>query len=103
MNAKALLPSAYMDTIKSMFVTIPGLLADAQAYADNKDYHSLERTAHQLKSNSATLGASTLAALAQKLETTASSKSLQNVADNLTEMQREYTRVTPAIEVLLKQ
>lgn len=103
MNAKALLPDAYMDTLKRMFAAIPNLLATAQAAADNKDFHELERAVHQLKSNSATLGAATLAALAQKIETTASSESLQNVASNFTEMQHEYTRVTPAIEFLLRQ
>ena len=102
-NSRALLPDAYMKTIKNMFVAIPNLLAEAQEYADNKNYHALEGAAHQIKSNSATLGASTLAALAQQVETSASNKNLQNVADKISEMQGEYTRVTPAIKVLLKQ
>jgi HPt (histidine-containing phosphotransfer) domain-containing protein len=78
------------------------LLALQEAVAQN-DASSLQKVAHNLKSSSATLGAKTLAALCQELETMGRQHSLANAATVLSAATAEYEMVRVALAAELQR
>ena len=100
-RARESLPDSYTGILKNMFEAIPGLRDEMQAALANEDNKSLESAAHRMKTNSATLGAVELSALAQTTENAAKEGTLDAVPGFISEIENEYLRVTPAIEKLL--
>jgi CheY-like chemotaxis protein len=78
------------------------LLALQEAVVRN-DASSLQKVAHNLKSSSATLGARTLAALCQDLETMGRQHSLANAATVLSAATAEYEMVRVALSAELQR
>ncbi|MBD2744099.1 response regulator [Coleofasciculus sp. FACHB-1120] len=76
----------YLDDTPKLLKAIA--IAVAQANAPQ-----LQRTAHTLKSSSATLGATTLAQLCKELEIMARTGNIQNALDKLPQLEAEYERV----------
>jgi PAS domain S-box-containing protein len=76
----------------------PNLLAELRGAVGQKDAKGLERAAHTLKSNSATLGAMTLSALCQELEVMGRAGTLEGAAEKVAQVQAEYERVKAELE-----
>ena len=100
-NTRAVLSDPYVDTLKNMFVTIPQLHEEMTSAIGEGDTEKVERLAHRIKSNSATLGAIELSEFARTAEYSAANDKMGELPDLLVEMDKEYARVTPAIEKLL--
>jgi PAS domain S-box-containing protein len=73
------------------------LLATLQRTLDATDIDAFRRAAHSLKSNSDTLGATGLAALARELEAMARSRSLDGVAPRVAQIVERYESVVVAL------
>ncbi|MBD2087126.1 Hpt domain-containing protein [Coleofasciculus sp. FACHB-542] len=76
----------YLDDAPKLLEAIA--IAVAQANAPQ-----LQRTAHTLKSSSATLGATTLAQLCKELEIMARTGNIKNALDKLPQLEAEYEQV----------
>ena len=100
-NTRAVLSEPYVDTLKNMFVTIPQLHEEMTSAIGEGDTEKVERLAHRIKSNSATLGAIELSEFARTVEHRAANDKMSDLPNLLVEMDKEYARVTPAIEKLL--
>jgi signal transduction histidine kinase/CheY-like chemotaxis protein len=95
-------PALLDKVIQNYLSHSPQLLqALAEAVARN-DASALQKVAHSLKSSSATLGAATLAALCQDLETMAHKHSLEKAALVLSAATAEYETVREALSAELQ-
>lgn len=81
----------------------PQLLHALHEAVARNDASTLQKVAHSLKSSSATLGAATLAALCQDLETTARKPSLEKAATVLSAATAEYEAVREALSAELQR
>lgn len=66
---------------------------------DRADAFALRMSAHTLKSSSATLGATNLAALCQELEAIARSGDTINTVDKVPQLEAEFSRVKAALQI----
>jgi PAS domain S-box-containing protein len=98
-QADAMLPGL----IDSFLKDAPRLIADARRYWEQEQAVDLRRTAHTLKSNSATFGAMALSALARELEYKARDGALDGVGELLERIQVEYAQAKAAMEALRKE
>jgi len=80
----------------------PQLLATLHEAVARDDALTLQRTAHSLKSSSAALGATTLAALCQDLEMRGHQQNLENVTPVLAAATAEYEMVREVLLVELQ-
>ncbi len=71
----------------------PKLLEAIAIAVAQENAPQLQRTAHTLKSSSATLGATTLTKLCKELEIMARTGNIQNALDKLPQLEAEYERV----------
>jgi HPt (histidine-containing phosphotransfer) domain-containing protein len=76
----------------------PNLLAELRGAVGQKDAEGLERAAHTLKSNSATLGAMTLSALCRELEAMGRAGTLEGAVEKLEQVEAQYERVKAVLE-----
>lgn len=79
------------------------LLAALQEAVARSDALTLQKTAHSLKSSSAALGATTLAALCQDLEMLGRQQNLENVTTVLATATAEYELVREALSAELQR
>jgi signal transduction histidine kinase/CheY-like chemotaxis protein len=98
-NAPALLGKM----IQNYLSHSPQLLQALHEAVARNDASALQKVAHSLKSSSATLGAATLAALCQDLETTARKHSLEKAAAVLSAATAEYETVREALSAELQR
>jgi len=98
-NAPALLGKV----IQNYLSHSPQLLQALQEAVACNDASALQKVAHSLKSSSATLGAATLAALCQDLETMAHKHSLEKAALVLSAATAEYETVREALTAELQR
>ena len=96
-----IMPDAYRDVLANFLESIPMLLTDIRAAIEACDTKLLERAAHNLKSNSAMLGALKLSRLAADVEAIGESGNTDTSAIFLENMEKEYIRVKPAVLKLL--
>jgi signal transduction histidine kinase/DNA-binding response OmpR family regulator len=76
---------------------MPRLLAEMRQAIDQGDAKGLERAAHALKGNSATMGALSLSALCQELETMGREGRLEGAAEQVLQVEAEHERVKAAL------
>jgi signal transduction histidine kinase/DNA-binding response OmpR family regulator/HPt (histidine-containing phosphotransfer) domain-containing protein len=81
----------------------PELLGNLHAALDQQDAGKLALTAHTLKSNGASFGATTFANLCRDLEMMAKNGSLEGAAATLAQAETEYSQVQVALRALQKQ
>jgi HPt (histidine-containing phosphotransfer) domain-containing protein len=73
------------------------LVSDLEQAIAQGDAEKLMRAAHSLRGSSATLGASSLATLCQKLETMGRERQLEGAAAQMAQLETEYARVKAAL------
>ena len=78
----------------------PKLITDLQKSLVGKDTEAFRRSAHALKSNSASFGAQMLSAQAKELEMLARNKKLDSVGDKITTLMNEYRKVEQILKKL---
>lgn len=93
-------PGLFEDLINYYVTNTPGLLATLRAALAQGDAVAFSNTAHQLKSNSARLGAVTCHSLGQELELMGRNGALDRAAERLTMLEAEYERVREVFEGL---
>ncbi len=91
-------PAFLAELIDSYVEDTPRLLAAIRRAVDAGDGESLHRAAHTLKSNSATFGALTLAALCRDLEGQGKTGMLDGAAERVAQVEAEYAKVRQALE-----
>ncbi|HJY82501.1 MAG TPA: Hpt domain-containing protein, partial [Candidatus Binatia bacterium] len=96
-------PALLGKVIQNYLNQSPRLLLTLQEAVARNDASSLQKVAHNLKSSSATLGAKTLAALCQELETMGRQHSLTNAATVLSAATAEYEMVRAALSAELQR
>lgn len=89
------------DIIRSYLSDAPKLLETLKESMTNGDSARFVRSAHTLKSNSATLGATELAALAAELEQTGKTTPLQELAGQIDSTAEELGKVLQALQQYL--
>ena len=91
-----------LPTIVSMFLeNIPPTLDTLRQGAAGGDLRALQRAGHDLKSSSASLGASILAARCAELEALARSGTVSGTAALISDIMKEFDAVRPELEALL--
>jgi HPt (histidine-containing phosphotransfer) domain-containing protein len=78
----------------------PQLITALQKSLTKKNIETFRRSAHSLKSNSASFGAQTLSTQAKELETLAREKKLDSVGDKITLLWDEYAKVERVLKKL---
>jgi CheY-like chemotaxis protein/HPt (histidine-containing phosphotransfer) domain-containing protein len=88
-----------IDELGQLFLSSsPKRIQKMRECLDSKDFESIKREAHQLKSTSGNLGASSLSQLCEKLETLDTWDPPGQANSLLEQIQREYQRVHLAIQ-----
>ena len=91
-----------LPTIVSMFIdSVPPTLDKLKQVAAGGDLRALQRTGHDLKSSSASLGAGVMAARCAELEALARSGVASGVEALVSEITKEFNAVLPELEALL--
>ena len=90
-------PEFLAELIDSYFDDTATLIPALRGATRDGDAEALRRSAHSLKSNSATFGATALAALCQDLETRARDGDLVDAGARVAAIEAEYARVQPAL------
>jgi CheY-like chemotaxis protein len=97
-------PDTILASLVDEFIEdVPRLIADARRNYEKQQPADLRRTAHTLKSSSATFGAMALSALARELEQRARDGALENVEEFLTRINSAYLQARAALEALPKE
>ena len=86
------------ELVDTFLAEAPAMLAELRAARAATDGERFRRAAHSLKSNSASLGALTLSAMAKDLEMMGKAGTLGGVAAKLAAADVEYARVSTALE-----
>ncbi|MGB8644480.1 MAG: response regulator [Anaerolineae bacterium] len=81
----------------------PASLAQARLAIEKGDSKTLRMVAHTYKSNSASLGALTLARLCQELENLARGETMEGAADLVTRVEAETARVAAALSTIREE
>lgn len=90
-------PEFLAELIDSYFDDTATLIPAMQQATRDGDAEALRRSVHSLKSNSATFGATALAALCQELEMRARDGELADAEVRVAAIEAEYARVQPAL------
>ena len=91
-------PAFLAELIDSYVDDTPRLLGAIRRAVDAGDGEELRRAAHTLKSNSATFGALTLAALCRDLEGRGKAGMLDGAAEQVAQAEAEYAKVRQALQ-----
>jgi HPt (histidine-containing phosphotransfer) domain-containing protein len=94
-------PNIVHKIINSYLKDTPQLLEAARKAISQDDASTLYRTAHSLKSTSATLGARNLAALCKELEAIGRAQTTATAGVLLVAIEQEYTQVEEALKAEL--
>ena len=86
-----------VELVDAFLEELPGMLDTLRTSLAARDEASFRRSAHSLKSNSLTFGATTLAALARDLELTAHDVVQRGDSTPLVALEREQARVAAAL------
>jgi len=96
-------PDLLLKVIRIYLESSPDLVCNLHEAVDRKDAAALQRVAHTLKSSSANLGASAMAALCKELEEMGRTKELGGSGQTFVRLEAEYKQVREALEALLKR
>jgi CheY-like chemotaxis protein len=91
-------PGILADVIDTFLADAPKLVAGARQAVTDSNVEEVRRTAHTLKSNGATFGATTLFDLCRDLEAMGKSDKLMEAQRLVAQIETEYERVGKALE-----
>ncbi|MBC6432667.1 PAS domain S-box protein [Nostoc sp. HG1] len=89
---------AFVELIECYLTETPRLVQDMSAAITTQDTQTIWKTAHQLKSSSASVGAIALAQLCKVLEAQGCSSKLENSLELISQLYQEYEQVKAALE-----
>ncbi len=89
---------AFAQLIECYLTETPRLVQDISTAITTQDTHTIWKTAHKLKSSSASIGAIALAQLCKVLEIQGRSSKLENILELLSQLYQEYEQVKTALE-----
>lgn len=89
------------ELVETFFEETPGLLAEMSQALEDGNAEAFRRAAHSLKSNSASFGALSLAALARELEYLGRDGQLDQAAPKLPQVKAAYQQVAEALKALI--
>ena len=89
-----------LELVDTFLQEAPVMLEDLRGALAARDSDKFRRTAHSLKSNSNTFGASALAAMARELEVTGLAAVVASGGQPLDALAQEYSRVAAALTAL---
>jgi two-component system sensor histidine kinase/response regulator len=90
----------FQELVDTFLIDTTALVNDLGAALGKNDIDTVRRTAHSLKSNSATFGAAKLSQLAKDVEMMAKDGDLEDGYSKLEAISDEYRRVKQEIEAL---
>ncbi|WP_138503553.1 response regulator [Nostoc sp. PA-18-2419] len=90
--------TAFAELIECYLTQTPRMLQNISTAIATEDAQTLWKTAHQLKSSSASVGAIALAQLCKQLETQGRSNKLQNSQQVISQLNQEYEQVKTALQ-----
>jgi len=88
----------FQELVDTFLIDTTALVNDLGAALGKNETDIVRRTAHSLKSNSATLGAARLSQLAKEMEFMAKDGEFEDGESKLKDISDEYSRVKQAIE-----
>lgn len=88
--------------INIFFSSSPSVKQAIFAAAETKDPQALVKTAHSLKSSSASIGARRLAALCGRIESQARSGIVSNIAAHIVQLEEEYQQACMALQHIIE-
>jgi HPt (histidine-containing phosphotransfer) domain-containing protein len=91
------------EVLDTFLAEAPSLLAMVRGALDRNDADELRRAAHTLKSNGATLGASSFAELCRELERRAKTGETADAAELVDRIEREYEALARTLAVHLPE
>ncbi|RCJ15888.1 histidine kinase [Nostoc sp. ATCC 43529] len=90
--------AAFAELIECYLTEAPKLVQNISTAIATQDAQTLWKTAHQLKSSSASVGAMTLAQLCKQLEAQGRSNQFQSSLEEISQLNQEYEQVKTALE-----
>ncbi|MDP5018026.1 Hpt domain-containing protein [Anabaena sp. UHCC 0187] len=90
------------EIINCYLVESPKIFIAIQASVTNQDANTLQKTAHKLKSSSASLGAMNLHQLCLELESKGRSGNLEGVVELVSQLVNEYAQVEIALKKIVQ-
>ncbi|MEA5507369.1 PAS domain-containing protein [Halotia wernerae UHCC 0503] len=95
--------AALAELLECYLSETPKLIKNISAAVKNQDAQAIWKTAHSLKSSSASVGATTLAQLCQQLEIQGRSNNLQESGEIYLRIDQEFEQVNTALLIELKK
>ncbi len=89
------------ELVETFFEESPGLLEEMRQALDSGDAEVFRRSAHSLKSNGASFGATELASIARDLEYMGRDSQLDEAATKMPELEAAYSLAIEALKALL--
>jgi HPt (histidine-containing phosphotransfer) domain-containing protein len=89
------------ELVETFFEEAPGLLDEMRLASDGGDTEAFRRSAHSLKSNGASFGATRLESLARDLEDMGRDDRLDEAGAKLPELEAAYAQAAEALKALL--
>jgi len=89
------------ELVETLFEEGPGLLEEMRLALDSGDAETFRRSAHSLKSNGASFGATQLASLARDMEYMGRDNQLDEAVTKMPDLESEYERAAEALQGLL--
>ncbi|BBD57622.1 multi-sensor hybrid histidine kinase [Nostoc sp. HK-01] len=93
---------AFTELLHCYFLEAPKLIQEIQSSVVREDAETLWKTAHKLKSSSASVGATSLAQICKQLEAKGRSNDPLGCADILSQLQQEYEQVKTGLQLELE-
>jgi len=90
--------AAFAELIECYLTETPKLVQNISTAIATQDAQTLWKTAHQLKSSSASVGAMTLAQLCKQLEAQGRSNKFQSSLESISQLHQEYEQVKTALQ-----
>lgn len=90
------------EIINCYLVESPKIVIAIQTSATNQDAATLNKTAHSLKSSSASVGAMNLSELCLQLELKGKSGNLEGVLELVSQLSHEYAQVEIALQKIIE-
>ncbi|MBH8574095.1 PAS domain S-box protein [Nostocaceae cyanobacterium CENA369] len=94
---------AFAELLECYLIETPKLIQNINAAVTNQDAQTLWKTAHNLKSSSASVGATSLSQLCKQLETQGRSNNLQGIGEICLRLHNEFEQVKTALQTELEK
>jgi len=89
------------ELVETFFEESPGILDEMRLALDKGDPEAFRRSAHSLKSNGASFGATQMASLAHELEVIGRDNRLEEAGPKMAQLEAAYEQAAEALRALL--